>query len=167
MSDTELLDWMGRYGFGCWHEARTQKWVSMAGPNFASPRAALLAATEHVRALRLPERVPTAVSHAEAASITGMLTAGPSVVVPNPDGSPTSSIPTGLPLKVTEVDAGRGTITVTSTQVSPDEQDRARMDWLEAQGVESIYLRDGRQINPASMNLRAAIDALPAARVQP
>lgn len=44
------------------------------------------------------------------------------------------------------------------TRVGP-ESDAERMDWLEAQGVVSIYLSDGRQINAASMSLRAAIDA--------
>lgn len=42
-------------------------------------------------------------------------------------------------------------------------QDRERLDWLEAQGVGSVYLGMGHgnawQINPASLNFRAAIDA--------
>jgi hypothetical protein len=44
------------------------------------------------------------------------------------------------------------------TRVGP-ESDAERIEWLDAQGVVSIYLRDGRQINPASTNIRAAIDA--------
>jgi hypothetical protein len=44
------------------------------------------------------------------------------------------------------------------TRVGP-ESDAERIEWLDAQGVVSIYLRDGRQINPASMSIRAAIDA--------
>lgn len=38
------------------------------------------------------------------------------------------------------------------------ESDAERIEWLEAQGVVSIYLRDGSQINPASLSLRAALD---------
>jgi hypothetical protein len=37
--------------------------------------------------------------------------------------------------------------------------DADRLDWIEARGVESIYLRGGSQFNPASQSLRSAIDA--------
>lgn len=40
----------------------------------------------------------------------------------------------------------------------PQPSDTERMDWLEGQGVVSIYLRDGMQINPASLGLRAVLD---------
>jgi hypothetical protein len=36
--------------------------------------------------------------------------------------------------------------------------DLARLDWLEAHGVVSIYLANGQQINPASVGIRTAID---------
>jgi hypothetical protein len=36
--------------------------------------------------------------------------------------------------------------------------DADRLDWIEARGVESIYLRGGSQFNPASQSLRSAID---------
>lgn len=39
------------------------------------------------------------------------------------------------------------------------QQDARRMDWLEKRGVESVYFVSGEQLNPASMSLRAAIDA--------
>lgn len=37
-------------------------------------------------------------------------------------------------------------------------RDGARWDWLEKQGVEMIYLKGHRQINPGSSNVRASID---------
>lgn len=39
---------------------------------------------------------------------------GEPIIVPNPDGSATSFVPSGPPLTVTEVDSARGTITVTA-----------------------------------------------------
>lgn len=44
ITDTELLDFATRYGFGCWHDKLTNYWVSMAGCKFVTPRAALYAA---------------------------------------------------------------------------------------------------------------------------
>ena len=37
-------------------------------------------------------------------------------------------------------------------------KDTQRLDWLEEMGVETIYLRDGRQITPGGLGIRAAID---------
>lgn len=46
-----------------------------------------------------------------------------------------------------------------SVEIWQPVEDTERLDWLEARGVVSIYFADGRQFNPASMSLRAAIDA--------
>ncbi len=48
-----------------------------------------------------------------------------------------------------------------SVAVSCVVADKARIDWLEKHGVQSIYFRDGKQMNPASLSLRAAIDLSP------
>jgi hypothetical protein len=44
------------------------------------------------------------------------------------------------------------------SQAKNRDTDSRRMDWLESQGVQSIYFNNGGQMNPASMSLRAAID---------
>lgn len=46
-------------------------------------------------------------------------------------------------------------------ELSELRKDKARIDWLEKHGVQSIYFHDGRQLNPASQSLRAAIDQSP------
>lgn len=38
-------------------------------------------------------------------------------------------------------------------------KDTRRLDWLEEKGVESVYLRNAGQFNPASQSLRSAIDS--------
>lgn len=41
--------------------------------------------------------------------------------------------------------------------------DARRLDWLESQGVRSVLFTDDTELNPASVTLRAAIDACMAA----
>jgi hypothetical protein len=54
--DTVLLDFAAAHGFGTWHDARTRRWVSMAGNSFLDPRAALRATMERLRRGRLSGR---------------------------------------------------------------------------------------------------------------
>ena len=64
-------------------------------------------------------------------------------------------------LRACQIISGRDVERVAKQIDAAAADDTRRMDWLESQGVESVYFHHGKQMNPASLSLRAAIDLTP------